>query len=251
MMKTITFENTYILGYIVNESEQYRQYHYPEMLCRYDSNFIALKQMPTLIVFRQLEQSLRAFHRAHGQQHLKFIFPPNKIMSDEIANYMKTEEYDIGFVELYAINPKMFSVAKHSSIDVQLVSDTNMEAFLKLQYEEDLKYGETFAKEKQELLRRQYDDGSKLQMIAYYEGNPAGCVEVIERDKTVEIDNFFVAKLFRYHGVGGQIQRFVMELFVDKTVILLADGEDTAREMYQKQGYEYLGFRYDGLKVHK
>lgn len=248
-MNNITFEHTYLLGYIVCDSENYRQYHYPEMLCRYNSNFIEWKKMPALIEFREMEQSLRNFHQAYGQQHIKFIFPANEKIPDEILNYLQAESYDIGYLELYAIEPGQFKIAQHSSVDVQLVSDINMEAFLKLQYDEDLKYGETFAKEKRKLLLRQFDDGSKLQIIAYYEGNPAGVVEVIERDETAEIDNFFVAEPFQRKGVGGQIQRFVMDLFADKTVILLADGEDTAREMYQKQNYVYLGFRYEILKV--
>ncbi len=42
-MKQITFENINTLGIIVNENTQYRHYHYPEMLIRYDSKYEALK----------------------------------------------------------------------------------------------------------------------------------------------------------------------------------------------------------------
>jgi hypothetical protein len=41
----------------------------------------------------------------------------------------------------------------------------------------------------------------------------------------------------------------VMDRFANNTIILVADGEDTPREMYQKQNYRYLGFRYEAQKV--
>lgn len=162
---------------------------------------------------------------------------------------MKEETYEIGFLELYTIQPSQFPKAKNPAVDVQFVTDFNLEAFLELQYNEDLKYGETFAIQKQDLLRRQFHDRSKQQIIAYYEGIPAGSTELVEQAEIAEIDNFFVIKSFQRKGIGSQIQQFVMETFRTKTVILVADGEDTAREMYQKQNYAYQGYQYEALKT--
>lgn len=248
-MNNITFEQIHILGHLIKENEIYRQYHYPEMLNRYDSNFIEWMKMPTLTQFQDVEQSLKTFHQANNQQHIKFIFPANEKISEEITKYLTTESYTIGFLELYAIQPSVFTVAKNVAIDVELVTDSNIEHFLKLQYDEDLKYGEGFAKDKQHLLLRQFQDRSKQQIIAYYDGIPSGSAEIIEQAETVEIDNLFVIGELQRKGIGGQIQRFVMDKYEHKTVILLADGEDTAREMYQKQNYEYQGFRFEVLKV--
>jgi len=50
-------------------------------------------------------------------------------------------------------------------------------------------------------------------------------------------------------GIGSTIQHFVMEHFHTKTVILVADGEDTPREMYQNQNYRFEGFQFEALKV--
>jgi hypothetical protein len=36
-----------------------------------------------------------------------------------------------------------------------------------------------------------------------------------------------------------------------KTVLLVADAADTAREMYNRQNYTYISFRYELLKVFK
>jgi len=248
-MNNITFEQIYILGHSINDNEIYQQYHYPEMLHRYDSNFIQWKKMPTLIQLKEIEQAFRTFHKANEQHHLKFIFPANEKISDEVTNYLKAENYEMGYLELYIIQPSAFTVAKKVTIDIQFVTDSNVEDFLKLQYDEDLKYGEGFAKDKQHLLLRQFQERSKQQIIACYDGIPAGSAELIVRADTVEIDNIFVIKELQRKGIGGQIQRFVMDNYEHKTVILLADGEDTAREMYQKQNYVYQGFRFEVLKV--
>ncbi|GGJ93694.1 hypothetical protein GCM10007063_15290 [Lentibacillus kapialis] len=57
-MEKPTFEDIETIGYIVEENAQYRHYHYPEMLIRYDSNFIEFKQMPSLEEFRYTEDFL-------------------------------------------------------------------------------------------------------------------------------------------------------------------------------------------------
>ena len=58
-MKQITFEDIYTLGKIVDENALYRHYHYPEMLTRYDSNFIEFKTLPSLTEFKEVENYLR------------------------------------------------------------------------------------------------------------------------------------------------------------------------------------------------
>ena len=88
-----------------------------------------------------------------------------------------------------------------------------------------------------------------MQIMAYYQGLPAGAVDVIIAEETAEIDGLSVKEAFQKKGIGSRLQRFVMDTFADKTIILVADGEDTPREMYQKQNYQYLGFQYEIQKV--
>ena len=44
------------------------------------------------------------------------------------------------------------------------------------------------------------------------------------------------------------MQSFVANYAKGKSVILVADGEDTAKDMYKAQGYQYGGFQYVALK---
>lgn len=40
-----------------------------------------------------------------------------------------------------------------------------------------------------------------------------------------------------------------MDHFYTKSIILVADGEDTASEMYQRQNYCLEGFQYEAFKI--
>ncbi|HWK22387.1 MAG TPA: DUF5613 domain-containing protein, partial [Ureibacillus sp.] len=107
-MKQITFEHINKLGIIVAENDRYRHYHYPKMLTRYDSNFIEFKSLPSLTEFKDAEAYLREYHLKNGQKHVKFYFPANIKPAGELVGYLTDMGYEVGFLELYAIQPKHF-----------------------------------------------------------------------------------------------------------------------------------------------
>ncbi len=246
----VTFENIFIHGHITAENNLYKQFHFPEMLSRYDSNYIEFKVFPTLEEFKKAESYLRAYHQRNGQKHVKFKFPVDAEIPVEIVKYLNQEEYDIGFLELYVIQPKNFpDVKDHPDIEVQIVTDQNLKAFLAFQYQQDIVFGSNFANQKVELNKQIFADPNFMQLLALYKGTPAGAVDVIISKETAEIDNLGVDEAFQKKGIGSRIQKFVMDIFLDKTVILVADGQDTPKEMYKRQNYQYLGYQYYTQKV--
>ncbi|UGB28698.1 GNAT family N-acetyltransferase [Metabacillus sp. B2-18] len=251
-MKQISFEDIYTLGKVVAENNVYKQFHYPEMLVRYDSNFIEFKELPSLPEFKPVEKYLREYHQKNGQKHVKFYFPANKKPTTELNAYLEDRGYEIGFIELYAIQPKHFpKLVNNPDIEIKEVTEENVETCLHLQYQHDLEYGSEFANQKKDLIKRQFEDPNILQILAYYKGNPAGYVDIIISNETAEIDNLSVEEKYRNKGIGSKLQNYVMETFPQKTVILIADGEDTPREMYKKQNYQYCGFKYGVQKVYQ
>ena len=88
----------------------------------------------------------------------------------------------------------------------------------------------------------------KNRLIAYLGKKPVGIVDLIITSHTVEIDGLGVMEQYRHNAIGSSIQSHVGKLAKTNPVILVADGEDTAKDMYIKQGYTYLGFRYQILK---
>jgi GNAT superfamily N-acetyltransferase len=248
----ITFEHIFRLGNVVFENNLYRQIHYPEMLTRYDSNFIEFKKIPTLSEFKSAEGYLRSFHLKHGQNHVKFYFPENEKPVVELIDYLNHSGYKIGFLELYTIQPNQFPrVQENPDIEIYPVTDKNLEIFLKYQYQQDLEYGSEFANQKQQLHKRNFENPNILQLFATYKGKPAGSVDIIIAKNTAEIDGFVVDENFQKKGIGSRLQKFVMEQINNKTIILVADGEETPREMYRRQNYQYHGFKYQFQKVYE
>ncbi|MGM0751365.1 MAG: GNAT family N-acetyltransferase [Bacillota bacterium] len=244
-MKEITFDHIYNPGHEIGENELYKHIHFPEMLTRYDSNFLKFKKHPTLAEFKEAALFLREFHQSKGQKHVKFLFPDDHKPSEELMDYFKDEGYETGFNELYLIEPGQFPILEDiPDIEVREVTEAELNAYLAFQYEQDLEYGPDFADQKVDMHKRNFQNPRLVQLLAFYKGTPAGSVDVIIEDHTAEIDGLMVHEMFQKKGIGARLQQFVMKQFPDKTVILVADGEDTPRLMYRKQNYRCLGFRY-------
>ena len=73
-MKKITFTDIHTIGHVIAENELYKQVHYPEMLNRYDSNFIEFKKMPSLDEFIDTADYLRAFHLSKWSKTCEILF---------------------------------------------------------------------------------------------------------------------------------------------------------------------------------
>lgn len=251
-MNSISFENIYTVGHVVFENDQYKHVHYTEMLVRYDSNFIEFKKLPSLEEFKEAASYLREYHLKNNQKHVKFYLPENEKPTGELINYFNDSGYEFGYNELYAIQPNQFpEINNHQEIEIQAVTEVNFEDFLALQYEQDLKFGEEFATQKITMHTGNFEDPNLLQFMAYYNGVPAGSVDVIIAKDTAEIDGLSVLEAYQKKGIGSRLQGFVMDEYHDKTVILVADGDDTPKEMYRKQGYQCLGFKYEVQKIYK
>lgn len=251
-VEQFTFKDTNTIGHLIEENELYDQYHYPEMPIRYDSSFIEFKRIPTLEEFKLAEKQLKTFHQQHNQHHLRFYFADNQQPVGELMDYIRKNTYDIGFMELYSINPGHFpEVPRNPDIHVEEVTDITLDDYLKLQYETDMEFGETFAKQKVDLNKRQFADKQYVQVIAYYHDDPAGTMDIYIDGKAVEIENLEVRDNFQRKGIGSQLQRYAMDCYKNSTILLIADGEDTPREMYQKQNYRYLSYKYELLKLLK
>lgn len=247
-MLPITFHHVHTPGTLIEDHRNYRHYHSEKWKDHFDSNFISFKQIPAPDYFQETEAYLRDFHSTRGLKHLKFHFPPNTELSQALNQYLHSALYDVSIMELYAIRPEDFPrKAAPEGCDIQRVDVENLPAFLAMQLEQDLPLGEAYAAQKQHMIEQQFHDASFIQLIAYYHGHPAGFVELIAGDHAVEMDNLFVHDELQRKGIGHALQQFAMNLFPGKAIFLVADQEDTPRDMYRMQNYERLGFQYTAI----
>lgn len=247
----VTFENIHNYGSITYENELVKHYYFPEMPIYYSGNFILFKRMPTVEEFISTSTTLRDFHKKNDMNHVNFKFPPNQKPLSELIKYLEKEEYDYSFNELYVIKPENFpQVSDHLDTAVGYVTEETLPIYLDLQYQFEIEFGQAFAEQKRKIHIENFENNTLQQVISFYEGKPAGTLDLIINDDKVEIDSFTVLEQYRKKGVGTRMQRFVMDEFPHHWVFLVADGEDTPREMYQKQKYKYYGFQYEVLKVY-
>jgi GNAT superfamily N-acetyltransferase len=252
-MKNITFNNIYKAGQYTFENDQFIHVHNPDVLLQYDSNFLKFKNMPTIQEFNEAHLYLRNYHKKHGQKHVKYYFPEGERITVELEKYMKSDaDFTIGYLELFAIEPANFpAINENLDIKIQRVTSKTLDDYLKFQYEQNSIYGNDFAEQKQFQHVSNNKNEKFMQIIGFYKGTPAGSVDVIISEDTAEIDALVVYEDYQRKGIGSQLQKFVMDQFPDKTIILVADGDDTAKDMYRKQNYQYLGFQYESFKVYK
>ncbi|REB08086.1 N-acetyltransferase [Sporosarcina sp. BI001-red] len=249
-MNPITFKDIYNAGVVASSSDTYTHFHLPDMPLYYDSNYIAFLKMPTVSEFQKAEHALKIYHTARGQHHLKFTFPQDEPIPKELNAYLNRHDYDTGFLELYILDPKDFpDVPPSSAIQVTPVTMSNLEDFLYLQRTIDEQFGKEFAAQKQLQHKKNFSDPNVVQLVANFDDELAGSVDLMVNEHTVEIDGLHVLEKMRHKGIGSQLQRWLMEQYPDKLVILVADGEDTPKDMYLRQNYKFAGYQYETVKA--
>lgn len=245
----ITFDNITSKTTLIEENEFYKLYHNHDARFMYDYNFMRLKYQPTLEEFKLIEKILLEFHEDMEMDHVKFYWPEDYGFTEPLVEYLSTNGYGIEILELYALEPKDFlSSRSNPSVTVEFVTEETLEDFKRINRVQDVNINETFAQQKQELYDLDFDDSSVQQIIAYLDSQPVGGVDLLVREETVEIDNFFVLEEFQKQGIGTEIQKFIMDAAGSRAVILVADAEDTPKDMYLKQNYTYLSYQVGALK---
>ena len=150
----LTFSNIYNPGVIEKESNDFSHLAFMEVPELYDGNFIKWKEMPALETLKQVENYMKETHLSRGQNHVKFIFPQDEKISEVLVEYLTEQQYDIGFLEMYAINPKSFASDGSGTAQVQFISKETLQAYCTIHYEEAKQWGESYALSKRELLKK-------------------------------------------------------------------------------------------------
>ncbi|MCH7321997.1 GNAT family N-acetyltransferase [Solibacillus sp. MA9] len=247
---TLTFQNINIFAQLERETELYRHYQLDEVKDRYDSNFIEFLSNPTLSELQAALVYLQHKHRQSGRQFLKVVFPQDEEIPIELHQYLLSNQFGIGSLEMYAIKPNVFTREPICpEVTIEFVSPRTLEGYLEIHYKDALQWGESYAQARSAMLKRDYELKRTAQIVAAYNGKVVGSLDVIESANSAEIDNLFVLPAHQKKGIGTKLQQFVMKHYSEKIIILVADGDDTPREMYTKQGYSYIGKRFSALKT--
>lgn len=236
---------------IVEDNELFSQYTNEEIPSQLSANFMLLKFSPVLSEFKLLEKMHLDYQRFIEQPHLKITWPENLGLSPEVLDYLDQENYRIGMLNLYWITAKEL-IAKPWNPQLQLkeVTPASLPEFLSLNFEEDLTYGEDFARNKQLVYRHQYQRPGVAFYLGSIEDTPVASFICNTSDDYVEVDHLLTAHKFRKQQIAQTVLYYIVEKASknDKTLILVADAEDSVKDMYEKLGFQLAGFQISAEK---
>lgn len=249
-MSNVTMRNIYQSGQLKMEDDNKLIYLTPSEPIVYVSNYWMYKQMPSVKQWVNDIETQSTMHKAQGSNHLSFTFPENETPDDQLLKEIKDKDFELSYLELYAISPEELNFNTTIDIDVQFVTQDNIEDYLSIHQVFAKPFGDDYLQQSTEIIRDQFVDDNKDRIIAYKGTIPVGIMDLIKSEDTIEIDGFGVLPDYQRQGIGQVMQIFVATVANNRTIILVADGEDTAKDMYLKQGYVYISYSYNVLKEH-
>lgn len=246
-----SFNDLYPYSQCIDFNEFFKQYYNPSALFRHDSNFFQLLFSPSVEEFKLIETMQVVFSHENGLGHVKFYFPQNTGIHIDTLDYLNEQEYGLEKLELYCIKPDEFRGKSNESWTIQDVNKDTLKLFKAINYSQDLEISEMFAENKRPFYDDLFENKYVKLMLVFKDEEAVGSCLIIEQDETIEIDEVFILPAYRYMGAASSLQHAIMESArkSNKLVILAADAEDSPREMYQKQGYHYHGFRIGAVKT--
>nr|WP_321292840.1 GNAT family N-acetyltransferase [uncultured Trichococcus sp.] len=251
---TFSFKDIEHSKSVVKETSLYTHYHNQTALFMYIENYVIFHRVPTFAEFIEAEAYLKSEHQKYNQDFIKFIWPEDCEIPQPIISYLGSNDFSLDVLELYAAPPGTFVPTRTetpSDIKVEWVNADNRNAYLALSALSDKAVSAEFAEQKQPYTQAKFDNPAFCPIMAICSDEAVGSIDLYLKEDSIEIDNFHVAVTSRGKGIGTALQLFVMEHADGKTVLLVADAADTAREMYNRQNYTYISFRYELLKIFK
>lgn len=246
-----TFRNIENYSEIIEENDFFIQLTNEEIPDRYDANYVLLKFSPSLQEFKVIEKMHKEYQESIQQMHLKFVWPDNIGLHPELLTYFDQESYEIGMQYLYWVSSERFNIKNiNKTLSIQKVINQNFDDFLKLNLEEDILHGTKFSEHKKRMYAYQYQMENTTFILAYLNNEPVGSLILIDSKNYLEVDNVLTKSEFRGNKIAATMLNYVVNKLKKKEqfVILVADAEDTPKEMYEKMGFQYTAYQITAQK---
>lgn len=247
-MNHVSLKNIYTDGHLVETAQRYTRYLTPEQPLKFDANKWQYHEMPDILTFKGDMMWQEQHHLAQGSRHIHFDFPEDQTLSQDMLRFLRASGFELGCVEMYAIEGRELQSLTDEPICLKKVTLQTVQDYLEIFNLVGAPYGEDYLKEAGQHIIEQVTQGTPcLEYYVAYENGPVGILNLIQTRNTVEIDGFAVKPELQGRKIGTRMQAQVGKIAKQRLVILVADAEDMAKEMYVKQGYTYLHFRYSAL----
>ncbi|RCW74950.1 GNAT family N-acetyltransferase [Saliterribacillus persicus] len=242
--KLVEMEKDYVSLFSVSEEKKdkirFTDHQLPTM---YNHNFVHCKSEEGFVEFVNNELSSKET-RDKGFLRVETLFSINE--EDMLKFHVKPTMNKYIFLHI--------ETRRHSELRgnsdchiVEAIDSKIMKDGIYMDIEANKKdLGVDFAKRRIERKASVYKDENKnLQFfVCYHHGTPVGNIEYMALNSIVKLEDFDVLEAYQRRGFGTSILKFLLEKAHNENVedlYLIADDSDTAKEMYEKCGFEKLG----------
>lgn len=247
----VQMNDIYTEAEVYSQDEKMTIYLNSQTPITYDNNKWVYHQIPDITTFKEDMKRQQEFHYDNSVfLHLKFEFPLDAEPDGEMLHFLYDEGFNVRRLELYATDAKTLRHIEGPDINVKPLTLENISDYMKVFEPIGMEYGADYLIEVEDKLHRgaKYGFGVSKPYVAYEKGEPVGTMRVIESKRTVEIDDFQILEDACGRGIGLRMQAFVGALANERTVILLIASDVTVRDMYIKENYQLISFKYSMVK---
>lgn len=145
---------------------------------------------------------------------------------------------------------------KKRDVEISIVNPLTDDPFFDFLYSDSVAFGEEYAKGN---IKRQRDvltqnQGQYFYLQAIYEGEVVGMINAFVDQGIAKIDDFTVKDDLQKKGIGSALMYELLNILKSMNVsyvYLVADQEDTPKDMYQRWGFEFISDYYIVRKTYK
>ncbi|MDT2818042.1 GNAT family N-acetyltransferase [Vagococcus lutrae] len=225
-------------AYILEKNPFFEIYRSDYSVYSYDQNFIQITKPIGLEKLKEIEQYYKPFVMNNC---VVMKFHTDMILTESVYEYFRENGYTITYLELYMnkSRPNKTAHLPESSYSIVKVDDNFLLQFLNFKYCQDLEFGEKFAADNNETIRRLYYEEKLLSYISIVKDQVVGLINIIKNHNNDEIYDLYVKPDFRNKGIAKSL---IFESFGDlnRDIIVVADKEDTPKKMYNRMGFDLI-----------
>lgn len=236
---------------IYTENELFIQYVNRELSDRYDANCMLLKFSPTLPEFKIIEQIQMDTQLDLKHKHIKFLWPENIGLMPNVLDYIDKKEYKIGMLNLYFVTQDLFrDIDINKDLEIIEVTKNHFDDFVRINLEEDSIHGSQFVAHKEKMYPFQFELEYTTFLLGYVGDEPVGSMILNESDHFLEIDNVLTISDFRNKKVASTLLNYIVKKYSPNkdSIILVADAEDSVKEMYEQLGFQFVSYQISAEK---
>ncbi len=231
---------------VYRETTRFKHFKNPVTSERYFSNYLSYKLMPSLSELREDLTYLAQEQEAYPTSYAFLFFAENGEWSPEIRSFLEREGFETAKHLIFTNSVDQIQLSSSNLGDIRIVEldETYLEAYLQVQYQDHLQYGQVYA-EQMLVDNRDYllTNGSKI-YLALDGQRIVGSVTAWFFEGYVEIDDYQVDAAYQGRGIGTALQKAA--LANQERAILVA--EEANCSMYHHQGYKEVASYWIALR---